>query len=213
MPTMNTEPSALSPLTPQPEGKTAAQRPRPLSEFPAMAQTAAELLRTPTALAELSLEDARCVVEYMWLVGYAAGVTVLVEGDREHTGFMLLLLSGEVSVEAGGPGPGASGARAESALISVTGPGHLLGEMGVLDGAPRSTTCVAVSRVEAGALTRAALHKLIADQPTVGARLMAAVAQRLAERVRAADDQVRIYAQIAGKLQAEVEGLKRELGR
>ena len=212
MPTMNTEPSALSPLTPQPEGKTAAQRPRPLSEFPAMAQTAAELLRTPTALAELSLEDARCVVEYMWLVGYAAGVTVLVEGDREHTGFMLLLLSGEVSVEAGGSPTLGSGSPM-SALISVTGPGHLIGEMGVLDGAPRSTTCVAVSRVEAGALTRAALHKLIADQPTVGARLMAAVAQRLAERVRAADDQVRIYAQIAGKLQAEIEGLKRELGR
>lgn len=209
---MNTEPSALSPLTPPPEGKTAAQRPRPLSEFPAMAQTAAELLRTPTALAELSLEDTRCVVEYMWLVGYAAGVTVLVEGDREHTGFMLLLLSGEVSVEAGGS-PTLGNGSSMSALISVTGPGHLIGEMGVLDGAPRSTTCVAVSRVEAGVLTRAALHKLIADQPTVGARLMAAVAQRLADRVRAADDQVRIYAQIAGKLQAEVEGLKRELGR
>lgn len=89
----------------------------------------------------------------------------------------------------------------------VLGPGHLIGEMGVLDGAPRSTNCAAVSRVEVGALTRASLHKLIDDHPTVGARLMAAVAHHLADRFRAVDEQLRRYGQMAGKLQREIDRL------
>ena len=188
---------STTPGAPQPARSDAAgagigssQRARPLHEFPALMQAATELLRTPTSLAELSRDDARRVAAYMWMVTYNAGAIVIQEGDRDHTGFMLLLLSGEVSIELEGSEPG------DSTPISVLGAGHLIGEMGVLDGAPRSTHCVAASRVEAAALTRAALHQLIDEHPAVGARLMAAVAQRLAERLRAAGEQLRMLARI-----------------
>lgn len=167
-----------------------ATRARPLHEFPALAQAASELLRTPTSLAELSLDDARRVATYMWMVSYNAGTIVIQESDRDHTGFMLLLLSGEVSIELTGSSAG------DATPISVLGAGHLIGEMGVLDGAPRSTHCVAMSRVEAAALTRTALHQLIDEHPAVGARLMAAVAQRLADRLRAAGEQRRMLARM-----------------
>lgn len=195
---MDTQPA--SPLLPLPGAAAlsgaAVQRPRPLHEVPALAQTASELLRTPTSLAELSIDDARRVASYMWVVAYNAGTVVIQEGDRDHTGFMLLLLSGEVSIEL----EGTSGD--DSMPISVLGAGHLIGEMGVLDGAPRSTHCVAVSRVVAAALTRAALHKLIDEYPAVGARLMAAVAQRLAERLRAAGEQLRMLARLPARAPA-----------
>jgi CRP/FNR family transcriptional regulator, cyclic AMP receptor protein len=192
---MNTPtPSQPAPLSDGAGGAgRGVQRARPLHEFPALAQAASELLRTPTSLAELSLDDARRVASYMWVVGYQPGAVVIQEGDREHTGFMLLLLSGEVSIELAGAGV------TEATPISVLGAGHLIGEMGVLDGAPRSMNCVAVSRVEAAALTRSALHQLIEEHPAVGARLMAAVAQRLAERLRAAGEQLRMLTQMQGR--------------
>jgi len=177
-----------------------AQRARPLPEFPALAQAAATLLRTPTALGELTADDALCVASYMWAVAYNAGATVMQAGESQHTGFMLLLLSGEVSVETQGT---------EASVISVIGAGSLIGEMGLIDGAPRSTNCLAVSRVEAGALTRAGLNKLIGEHPAVGARLMVAIAQRMAERLRAAGEQLHMVTQLLGDQQAEIARLKR----
>ena len=168
-------------------GLDSDRRARPLSDFPALAQAAVGLLRTPTALVELTADDAQRVVSYLWAVAYKSGATVMAEGDSARTGFMLLLLSGEVSVQTDG---------IDGAVISVLGAGHLIGEMGLIDGAPRSTHCVTVSRVEAGVLTRAGLNKLIAEHPAVGARLMVAIAQRLAERLRAAGDQLRMLTQL-----------------
>lgn len=50
-------------------------------DAPALAQRAAELLRTPNALGNLSDVDAACVVEHMRLVNFGKGVTLFREGD------------------------------------------------------------------------------------------------------------------------------------
>ncbi|MES1162996.1 MAG: cyclic nucleotide-binding domain-containing protein [Rhizobacter sp.] len=175
--------------TPSPQSDSG--RPRPLTDYPELARSAAALLRTPTALDELSEEDAKVVVSYMWAVGYKAGATVLRAGDSGHTGCMLLLLRGEVSVET------------DSAGISVLGAGHVIGEMSVIDGAARATDCVVLSQVEAGALTREALHKLIDDRPAVAAKLMLAIAQRMADRLRATGDQLRMMTKLLGETVAK----------
>ena len=181
-----------------------ASRTRPIAEAPELAQAAAELLRTPSALTALTADEARCVVAYMRLVSYPVGATMMREGDQAHTGYMLLLLSGEVSVETVQAG------CADVVSISVLGPGNLLGEMGLLDGEPRSVSCVAATRVEAAGLSREALELLIREHPAVGARLMTAVAKRLADRLRAAGDQLRIYSQLATDMQLEIDGLRRQ---
>jgi len=183
-----------------------ARRLRALSEVPALAEAAAALLRTNTALAELAAEDARRVVSYMGLVSFPGGATVIREGDRSRTGFMLLILNGEVSVETYEAAPVNQGAPV---VISVLGPGSLIGEMGVLDAEPRAASCITVGPVDAAALTRQALDQLINDDPRVGARLMAAVSQRLADRLRATDQQVRIYARLVAEQHAELQTLKR----
>ena len=200
--------TAANPPTPPSVERAAAKpaakpggRPTSIRDKPDLEAAAIQLLRTPTALADLSSDDARIVVSHMWSVAYNTGAVLLREGDTDHTGFMLLLLSGEVSVQLEALQPGAP------TVISVLGAGHLIGEMGVIDGAPRSTQCVAVNRVEAAALTRAALHQLIETEPGVSARLMSAVAQRLSERLRAAADQLRIYAQLVAGQQAEIARL------
>lgn len=174
---------------------------RSLTETPALADLAQELLRTDGGMTDLTAEDAACVVGYMGLIGYNAGSTVFRQGDASHTSYMLLVLSGEVSVET-------ADARAGQVAISVLGPGNIIGEMGLLDGSPRSATCTASSAVQAGGLSRKALERLIEEHPRIGAKLMVGLSKRLADRLRAMSEQLLMYAQLTGSMQQEINTLR-----
>ena len=191
-----------TPNAPAPAPAPTAQRARPINESPDLATLATALLRTPTALAELTSAEARCVVDHMRVVGFAAGATILREGDRANTNYMLLVLTGEVAVEKAETTPN------EPISVSVLGPGNVIGEMGLLDGAPRSMTCRAATPVQAAGLARDALQTLIDKNPKVGAKLMIAISQRMAERLRAAVDQLLFYSQLTATMHAELEALK-----
>lgn len=179
--------------------------PRATQKSAALAAAAITLLRTPTALAQLSPEEAAAVVSFMRLVGFAPGATIIKEGDQLETGFMLLLMSGEVSVQTKEAG------SAEPFVISVLGPGNLIGEMGLLDGAPRSASCVATSRVQGAVLSRGALDQLIEQHPQVGAKLMVALSQRLGDRLRASGQQISMYVHLMHNMRQEIDDLKRQL--
>ncbi|MDH5539649.1 MAG: cyclic nucleotide-binding domain-containing protein, partial [Rhizobacter sp.] len=87
----------------------------------------------------------------------------------------------------------------------------LIGEMGLLDGAPRSASCVATSRIEAAVLSRGALDQLIEQHPEVGAKLMVALSQRLGDRLRATGQQLGMYVHLMQSMQLEIDDLKRQL--
>ena len=142
------------------------------------------------------------MVDYMRLVTFPAGATILREGDKVRTNYLLLLLSGEVTVDKAEASP------TESLAVSVLGPGNVIGEMGLLDGAPRSVTCRAATPIQAAGLSRDALELLIDERPKVGAKLMVALLQRMAERMRALDDQLGMYGQVTAAMQAEITALK-----
>jgi CRP/FNR family transcriptional regulator, cyclic AMP receptor protein len=167
------------------------------------AALAAHLLTMPSALAELSAQDAEFVIGYTLLRRFAAGTTVIVQGDRDRTGFMLLVLEGDVSVET------VVVSRANPIVMSVMGPGSLLGEMGLLDGAPRAASCVALTDVSAAVLTRSALAQLIEDDAGIGAKLMIAISQRLAERLRENGQKLQAYTQLTRAMQQEIDSLDR----
>lgn len=194
----------MDPLRPPSPAPRAA---RSLTETPALADLAAELLRTEGAMNDLSPEDAAAVVGYMGLVTFPAGATVFREGDASHTSYLLLVLNGEVSVETADPRGGGQ------VTISVLGPGNVIGEMGLLDGSPRSATCVATTALQAGGLSRKALERLIEDNPRVGARLLVGLCKRLSERLRAMGDQLLMYAQLTESMQSEINGLRARGGR
>lgn len=174
------------PAAPEP-----AQRTRSLAESPALAALAAQLLRTPSMLAAMDAVELACVVTYLKLASFGASTALFREGDASSTGYLLLILSGEVHVEATPFG------GSEALEISVLGPGHVIGEMGLLDGAPRSTTCTAVTAVHAAVLSRQAYERMLAEHPVVAAKLMVALAQRIAERLRALGEQLGLYAKLA----------------
>ena len=97
--------------------------------MPAQVEAAVALLRSSGADA-LTEAEAHWVAAHMRLVSYPAGATVIREGDQVHTGYMLLLLEGEVLVETDGEGAGGRSLGAR--------PRNFVGEMALLDGEPRS---------------------------------------------------------------------------
>ena len=169
---------------------TTAPRTRAIGETPRLAARATDLLQRFRAFVQLDAQDAATVVGYLREVNYSPGEVLFRAGDTQTVAHLLLVLEGEVAVETGTTLP------EMGVPIAVLGAGTVLGEMAVLDGAPRSATCTAVTAVQAAGLARRGLERLIDEHPKVAARLMVVLAQHMAERLRALDDQLRMYGQI-----------------
>lgn len=162
------------------------------------ADLAAELLVAPTALMQLTPADARVVVRYMQPHRIEEGTTFIKEGDTRDTDFMMLILDGEVTVET------IVVSRIEPVTVTVLGRGSLVGEMGLLDGEPRAASCTASSPLSCAILSRQALEALMEDNPLVAAKLMLAVALRIAARLRDNADKLKMYVQLTQVMQQEI---------
>jgi CRP/FNR family transcriptional regulator, cyclic AMP receptor protein len=141
-------------------------------------EKAAHLLLTDLALPGLAMLDAMVVVDYMKPKRAAAGTLLMREGERMANGFMLLVLDGDVRVESH------YGGDTEHMVLGVLGAGSLIGELALLDDAPRAATCIAASDMHMAILTREALEQIIEQHPAVAARLMLAISKRVADRLR-----------------------------
>ncbi|MDP2066338.1 MAG: cyclic nucleotide-binding domain-containing protein [Burkholderiaceae bacterium] len=167
----------------------------------ASAELAATMLADSNALFQLSLAEARTVVRYMQPHRIVEGTTFIQEGDAESTDFMLLVLDGDVTVET------IVVSRTQPVTVNVLGPGSLIGEMGLLDGEPRSASCTAATDLRCAILTRSALKKLLADDPKTAAKLLLAISLRIAARMRETADKVKLYAQLTQAMQQEIDAL------
>lgn len=169
---------------------------------------AASLLITDGALVELSGEDAREVVGYMRPHRVKAGDVVIREGDNDPNPFMALVLDGEVTVE------NSSAPAQDSMVVTVLGPGSLIGDMALIAGEPRSATCMAATDLAMAVLTREALERLIGRNPAVAARLLMAIAKRMADHLRDTNRKLLTFAQVSKALQQELDathGVNRRL--
>jgi CRP/FNR family transcriptional regulator, cyclic AMP receptor protein len=165
------------------------------------AHRAAQMLSAPSALLQLNHEEARTVVAYMRPHRIAEGTTFIREGDTDHTDFMLLVLDGEVTIET------IVVSRTQPITVTVLGPGSLIGEMGLLDGAPRSASCTAITDLRCAILARDALNQLLDDEPRTAAKLMMAISLRIAQRMREGQDKLKLYAQLTQAMNEEIHAL------
>jgi CRP-like cAMP-binding protein len=120
-------------------------------------------------------------------------------GDASETDYLVLVIDGEVTVQNAAPG------AAEGQVVTVLGPGSLIGTMGLIDGSPRSATCTAATDLAVGVLTRAAMLELIRHKPEVGARLLLAIAKQLSDDVRDANRKLLTLSQLTRALQQELD--------
>ena len=186
--------------TPSPEKLRPKERMRAI-EGSSTAELAAKLLIAPTALMQLTLEEAFTVVSYMTPRKIPMGTTIIKEGDDSDTGYMMLLLEGEVTVE------NIVVSRHAPVTVTVLGPGSLIGEMGLVDGRARMASCTASINSRCAVLTRAALEKLGKEEPQTATKLMFAVSLRIAERLRDTSVKLKMYTQLVQAMQQEIDHL------
>lgn len=126
-------------------------------------------------LEDLTPEEASTLGALMPHVRARAGQVLIKEGDVGD--WMLLLLSGTVDVIK-------TSANGTVSRLAVVKQGTSLGEMSMLDAAPRYASCVAIDDVQAGVLTREVIARLIQEHPAIGAKLLVKLTQLLAQRLR-----------------------------
>ena len=170
-------------------------------------ERAAQLLITPTALADLSALDARTVMRKMVPQRLMQGTAFIKEGEVTYTDFMMLVIEGEVMVT-----NEASTSSSGGNLMSVIGAGSIIGEMGLLDGEQRSATCTASTDVTVAILSRDALLELIKSEPAVAARLLLAISKRLSDRLREANRKIKILDGLSRALQQELDAAHHPAG-
>jgi len=159
---------------------------------------AARLLSAPEALTGLTMAEALVVVRYMTPRFIPANTRFIREGDAGDSGFMALLIDGDVVVER------VTVSRTEPVTIRVLGPGSLIGEIGLVDKEPRSASCTAGTDVWCAILTREAIESMINRDPVVAARLLLGVSANIAERLRDTNRQLKLYARLATAMREEL---------
>jgi CRP-like cAMP-binding protein len=169
-------------------------------DFPSMAR-AAELLTAPSALMQLSADEARRVLRYMQPKVIPEGTVFIREGDAQGTGFMVLVLEGEVTVE------NIVVSRVSPITVTVLGAGSMHGDLGLIDGLPRSASCTASSDLYCVLLTRERMQQLLKDDPGLGAKLMMAIAMRIGARLRDNTEKLKKYVQLTKAMQQEIDHL------
>jgi CRP-like cAMP-binding protein len=118
-----------------------------------------------------------------------AGQLLIAEGEASD--WMMLLLRGTVDVGKRKVGAAADVQEpGDITRLAVLTEGAVVGEMSMLDGEPRYASCWALSEVEAAVLSRAAVARLIASHPAVGAKLLVKLTQLLAQRLRNTSSQL-----------------------
>ena len=101
---------------------------------------------------------------------YSARQFVVWEGEAGGT--LFLSLSGYFKAVT-------TGSDGTEMLLSVMGPGEVLGELSVLDGQPRSASVIAIEQGELAYIDRPALLGLMASSPSLAVGLVEVLAQRV----------------------------------
>jgi CRP/FNR family transcriptional regulator, cyclic AMP receptor protein len=118
---------------------------------------------------------------FMNVYSAAQDMEIIREGDGGD--FMLILIHGRVEVRK-------RDRNNTPQRIAVVEPGHVLGEMSMIDGEARFATCVAVEPTQFAVLDRESLARIIVEQPMLGAKILMELVLMLSQRLRATSDRV-----------------------
>jgi CRP/FNR family cyclic AMP-dependent transcriptional regulator len=162
---------------------------------------AIDLMVQAAPLAGMNRAEAEVVIDVMKPLHVLADTLLFEEGDADDNDYMVLVLEGQLRAVSSASIPDGE------VVITVVGPGSLLGEMGVIDGGPRSASCTALTDVKLGVLSREALLGLIDSHATVAARMMLGISAVLAGRLREGNRRMRTLSQVSRALHLELDAV------
>ncbi len=162
-----------------------------------------EALLGMPAWMRLDAAEAKRLARYMQVQRIAAGTVFIRQDDPTRVDGLLLLLDGDVGVER------SVTPSSDGLVVSLARPGALLGEMGLLNDAPPSASCVANSDVVVALLRREALAQVVRERPLIGAKLALGIASRLAEKLRTTSSKLSTLSQVTAAMHPSLETPRR----
>ncbi len=166
----------------------------------------AELLGSDTAFAGMPRAQALRVAEVMGMGEYQAGEMLTQEG-RDNQGHLMLVVSGEAKITSRLVN------NVDTLVFRRAVPGHLIGEVGFIDGHAHSATCTAVTHMHVAVLERDHLAGLLESQPLAATQLMAGLLKIMAQRIRHANMTMQTLGVVHMGLQKEILELKKALAQ
>lgn len=173
----------------------------PRASHTTISMAGVEILRNVALFSELETDELELVAGAARRVRFPRGSIVFQEGDQAD--FLLVIVKGRVKVTL-------LGEAGQETIINLLGPPALLGEVALLDEAPRSATVVAVEPAEFLQIARGPFLALIKKHPNIALKIMA----RLARALRKATEQVRTLSMfdVHGRLLRSLLVLAQERG-
>ncbi|MBK8117796.1 MAG: cyclic nucleotide-binding domain-containing protein [Sulfuritalea sp.] len=134
-----------------------------------------EIIEAIHLFEDFEADELEGLARYMRCYRAPPGSEVICEG--EDGDFMLLLLDGNAEIVK-------KDVRGLPQIMARAGPGKTLGEMSLIDGAPRFASCIALDAIEFAVLDRETLSRIIAEEPRIGVKLMTELLMLLNQRLR-----------------------------
>jgi small-conductance mechanosensitive channel/CRP-like cAMP-binding protein len=137
-----------------------------------------QLLRRISLFDKLSTEEVERLATDLKPVPFAKGEVLTHQGAEAH--WLYVIVSGNVSVRVAQDGIARE--------IAQLGSGQFFGEMGLLTGAPRTATVVALEEVECYRLDKGAFEELLRARPEIAQDVAAELASRRTHLMAVRDD-------------------------
>ena len=143
-----------------------------------------EMIADSRLFMDLDWKDVDALANYMQCYQVGAGTIVFKEG--EPGSYMCLLVKGEVEIfkydQDGKP----------HRIVQITR-GKTVGEMSIVDGEPRSATCIASQESVLLLLTKDSYNRIIHDRPALAVHILTRLAKLMSQRLRGASGQLVEY--------------------
>jgi len=127
-----------------------------------------EALAGVPLFATCSKRDLQIIARHMQVVAVPAGTALMRQGDRGDAFY--IVLEGRAVVEAAGR------------PVGTLRPGNHVGELALLDPAPRNATVTSATEMTVGVVDARTFAAIVRDVPALTGKLLAALARRLRER-------------------------------
>lgn len=150
------------------------QLPSALTNLVDMSQSIGSLISQLEVFNFLEEADYKTIEKYMFEYDYDDGAYVFKEGT--HGGYMFFIVDGTVEV--------IKQFDTKKHTIAELGPGRSVGEMSLIDGAPRSATVRAKNKLSLIVLKREDFQKMLTEEPAIANRVLMGIATLLSQSLR-----------------------------
>jgi CRP-like cAMP-binding protein len=132
------------------------------------------ILREIPIFAALTPEDLQRIAQIAREQWYPPGAVICRQGEEGDV--MFVIVTGQVSIT--------SGAEGSEQVLAERGAGEFLGEMAIIDPAPRSAGMIAKSETRVLAIEGEAFKAILRERPEVSLAVLQGISRRLREMMK-----------------------------